>query len=172
MRGRFKPSLWLRRPRLGKSLGGGELLPDELVDRFTVDALACQLRHGGLHDPSHVFRRGSPCLLNSLGNGALDGRRIGCRREVGVEYKDFRGFLVREILAPALRELFDGILALLDERRHHLKGFGLVQRAAAFHLAIHQGRFHHAKRGKPNGITLAHRVGDGGVQIRNAGHVG
>ena len=61
---------------------------------------------------------------------STDGR-IGRRRQIRLEHRDFGGFLVHQILAAALRELFDRVLALLDERGDDLQRFGVVEGAAA-----------------------------------------
>ena len=42
------------------------------------------------------------------------------RRQIAFKNGDLRRFLVGEILPAAVGELFDGIAALLDERRHDL----------------------------------------------------
>ncbi len=75
-----------------------------------------------------------------------------------------------QILAAALRELFDRVLALLDQRGHDLKSLGVVQGAAAFDLAIHEAGLEHPQRAQADGVVLAHRIGDGGVQVRDARH--
>ena len=67
-------------------------------------------------------------------------------RQVALEHRDLRGFLVGQIFAAALEELLDGIAPLLDEAGHHLARFVFVERPASLHLAVHQRRFQHPQR--------------------------
>ena len=149
---------------------GGELPAHELVDGLAVHALSGQLRHGRLHDAAHVFRRRRAGFRDGVGHGPLDRRGIDRRRQVGFEHDDLGRFLVGEILAAAVRELFDRISSLLDERVDDLQRLAVVERAAALDFAVHQRRLQHAQRAQPERILLAHRVGDRFVQVVDEGH--
>ena len=93
-------------------------------------------------------------------------------RQVRLEDRDLRGFLVHEILPAALRELLDGIAALLDERADDLARFRVVERAGLLDLAVHQRGLEHAQRAQSRRVLLPHRVGDGRAHLVDERHYG
>ena len=106
-----------------------ELLLHELVDQASVDRLTGEPGHRRLHHTAHILRRCGAGFRDGVRDGAFERGRVERRRQVLLEDGYFGGFLVDEILAPALVELLDRIAALLDERAHHLPRLSVVERA-------------------------------------------
>ena len=117
MRRMFLPSRKVRRTPPKKSLGARQFFTHQLVDGLAVDGLTGQPGHRRLHHPAHVLRRGRAGFLDRVDDGLFDRGRIGGGRQIGFEHANLRLLLVRQLRPSALGELFDRILALLDQRR-------------------------------------------------------
>src|SRR5262249_22214267 len=108
-------------------LGAAEFLSDEIVDALSIDGLTSELRHHRFHHTSHVLGRRRPGFGDRLRNCTVDERGIGGSWQIRFEHGDFCGFIVDEILASTLGELFDGIAPLFHERLHHLTQLAVIE---------------------------------------------
>jgi hypothetical protein len=150
----------IRRRNGPKSLTASKLLPNYFVDDLPVDGLTGEASHDRFHDAADILRRRRSDFGDRFGDGALDNRRVSCRRKVSFEHADLGGFLLSEVLTSAPGKLVDRIFSLLDERGHDLARLVVVDCATAFDLAIHERSLEHTQRAESHRILRAHRIGD------------
>ena len=95
--------------------------------------------------PMSFDRRGAG-FGDGRGDGGVDLLGGRGRRQVVLEHGDLGGLLVDKVGAAGLGELLDRVAALLDERRHHLQHFGVVEVVSLFDALVHDRGLEHPQR--------------------------
>lgn len=116
------------------------------------------MRFGGFHYGAHLLDGVGAGFGDGLGDGSVHIGFAGPGGEIRFQNGELFGFLVHEILAAAFAELFDGFLALLDERLEELDGFGFVERADFFRLFVLDGGLDAAQDAEAQLVPGAHGV--------------
>ena len=78
-------------------------------------------------------------MASSTARSISAGRRW---RQIRFEHRDLGGFLLSEIGAATLHELFNGVASLFDEYRSPLTRFVVVQPVSLLDALVHERRGH------------------------------
>lgn len=141
----------------------GYELCEEGIDRF-LDRVAIRLAFEVPHDSAHELAGTALvrdaklcCLRNDCGANVIIVHESG---EEGFNHRELRRLGFCEVGAPALRELGDGVLALLDSSSHYVNAFFICQllgrEALLCDELVHEGCQEAAIRGEGNGVLGDH----------------
>jgi hypothetical protein len=148
----------------------GEAFADFVAEHFAVNRFAFELGAGGFYYCAHLFQR----IGAGFSDGGLDGAMhfvvAGSGGQIFFDDGNFLGFLVREILAAALGELFDGFFALLDEGLQNLQRFEIVKRAHFVDFFEFQGAFDHAQDAEAQLVFFLHGRGEVALNFFDVSH--
>ena len=103
------------------------------------------LRLRRFHHRAHLLEGGDTGLGQRGGDGLVDFRFRGARRQVGFNQLSL-GFLLLRLFRPArLAERVGGVDALLDQRFQHGHFGRFIERLGRIHLQLHERGFDHAE---------------------------
>src|SRR5580692_5419166 len=147
-----------------------EALADFVTEQFAVNGFAFEFGARGFYHPAHLFQGIGAGFGNGFFDGAMHFVVAGSGGQIFFDDGDFFGFLVRQIFAAALAELFDGFLALFDERLQDLQRLEIVERAHFVDFFELQSAFDHAQDTEAQLVLLFHGRGEVALNFFDVSH--